>query len=64
VRIQQASRTARHAAHSRLAALPDSGVRWANVAAVWNEMEQRGLLQTRDRDQAAEARRRAAAERP
>jgi len=48
---------------SRLAALPGSGVRWANVAAVWNEMERRGLLQTRDRDQAAEARRRAAAER-
>lgn len=48
----------------RLAELPGSGVGWAEVAAAWNDMEQRGLLAFPDWRYAAEARRRAEAQKP
>lgn len=48
----------------RLAELPGSGVGWAEVAAAWNDMEQRGLLAFPDWQHAAEARRRAEAQKP
>jgi len=46
-----------------LADLPDSGVAWADVVRAFAEMENFGLLHPHEEDRAAEARRRAAAER-
>ena len=47
----------------KLASLPDSPIRWAEVAATWRHLVKLGLLPPRDAGFVAEAERRAAAQR-